>query len=241
MQKPVVAAQDPMSNLTQAILNPRLNGSLEGMTIEEVPSTIRQILGQSEINFYQIGLIYNYVVTHNLAEDAGYKDAPDFFAKELKELSRATLAAYGAVAREFSQEVCVQYGISRLGLLLTYEEATGKKADRNDPGLFPITVVDKDGATQEKSFANCSVVELRKALQRLRRPTSNMPIPKEDAERIKRYRDSLARKFTDKSSRIQLTARNQKGTILGTLRDFPLAEVDKVIEALMDAVPPAAR
>ena len=104
MQTPVViAAQDPMSNLTHAILNPRLNGSLEGMTIKEVPTTIRQLLGQSEINFYLIGLIYNYVVTHNLAEDAGYKDAPEFFATEVKELSRATLAAYGAVAREFSQ------------------------------------------------------------------------------------------------------------------------------------------
>lgn len=241
MQIPVVTpAQNPMSNLTQAMLNPRLNGSLEGMTIEEVPTTIRQLLGQNEINFYLIGSIYNYVVTHNLAEEAGYKDAPEFFAKEVKELARATLAAYGAVAREFNQEVCVEYGISRLSLLLTYEEASGQQADKNAPGLFPIVLADKNGKPEQKAFADCSVADLRKALQRLRRPTSSMPIPQEDAALIKGYRDSLARKFTEKNSRVQLAARNQKGLVLMTLKDFTLADVRKVIEALMDVLPPDA-
>ena len=135
----------------------------------------------------------------------------------------------------------MEYGISRLSLLLTYEEASGQQADKNAPGLFPIVVADKNGAPEQKTFANCSVADLRKALQRLRRPTSNLPIPQEDAALIKGYRESLARKFTEKSSRVQLAARNQKGVVILTLKDFALTDVRKVIEALKEVLPPEAR
>jgi hypothetical protein len=220
---------------TDATVLQRLSGSLEGMKLEEVPGLVQQILQQIEINFFLLGLIYNYVITHALAEDAGYKDAPDFFAKEVKELSRATLASYGAVAREFSQEQGGQYGVTRLSLLLTYEEACGQKADRSDPGLFPIVVGDKDGKPQEKSFASCTVAELRNALQRLRRPTSSTPLPEADVTLIKDYRTSVASKFTDKKNRIQISGRNDKGTTLITVKDIPLPEVKTFIAAL-DAV-----
>jgi hypothetical protein len=221
-----------MTTEVSASLRQRLSGSLDGMKIDEVPGLVRQILGQIEINFFLLGLIYNYVVTHALAEDAGYKDAPDFFAKEVKDLSRSTLAAYGAVAREFSQEQGVQYGVSRLTLLLTYEEASGQKADRNDPGLFPITVGEKDGKPQEKSFASCTVADLRAALQRLRRPTSSAPIPETDMAVLKDYRTSVANKFSDKKNHIQISARNDKGTTLMTVQDIPLTEVPTFIAAL---------
>src|SRR6185503_14316625 len=79
---------------------------------------IRQLMAAGNVNCHQIGRHYNYVVDNELAEKAGYKNAPEFFSQQLKELSRSTLAMYGAVARVFTEGTCGQYGMNALNLLM---------------------------------------------------------------------------------------------------------------------------
>ncbi len=127
----------------------------------------------------RIGQLYNYAVDHQLAERLGYKKPQEYFSQHIKALSRQTLENYGAVARVFSAETCGQYGVNALRVLLTYAEAAGEELNRNDPSTTLIAVPDEDGVVEEKFFGECTVEELRKALQRLRRPTSSAPLPAE--------------------------------------------------------------
>ncbi|MDY7225866.1 hypothetical protein [Hyalangium rubrum] len=206
------------------------------MTLEEVRVTVRQLLAQENINQHRIGELYNYVVANNLAEGAGYSDALEYFAKNIAELSRATLVRYGSVAREFSAETCARYGTTNLSVLLTYEEVSKLKVDKRDPGQSPIQVPDKDGRVQTKAFALCSVDELRKALQRLRKPTSSAPIPPEEEANVQRYRDALSHHF-GKQTRVAVVARNHKGTVLLSLKDIPLDQMEKLAEAVLAGLP----
>jgi hypothetical protein len=80
-------------------------------------------------NCYQIGISYNRAVDNELAEKAGYKNAPAYFCEHIRELSRTSLVTYGAVARVFSEEACGQYGMSALNLLMVYAEAAGGELD----------------------------------------------------------------------------------------------------------------
>src|SRR5205823_4009287 len=90
---------------------------------------LRQLVAANNTNFHTIGVEYNYIVDNKLAEKAGYKNAPEYLTQQIQELSRSTLTTYGAVARAFTAEVCAQYGVSVLILLLTYTEAAGAELD----------------------------------------------------------------------------------------------------------------
>jgi hypothetical protein len=224
------------SRFTPSLIDQPLNEPGFSMQIEEITVDIRQLLRQENVNHYHIGLLYNHAVEHKLAQARGYKDALSYFADHLQEISRATLVMYGTVAEEFEEEVCMRYGVTCLSLLLTYEEAAATQADRKEPGTTLISVPDEKGHVTRKPFATCSVADMRKALQRLRKPASSAPVPAEEEARLQFYRDAVARKFP-KKSRIQVSARNHKGTVLVSLKDIPLGDMEKLIEALMDSLP----
>ncbi len=205
------------------------------MSLYEVCVTIRQLLVQEIINQHRIGELYNYAVAHNLAKEAGYDNALDYFADHVKELPRSSLMRYSAVAKDFTAEVCAQYGITCLSQLLTYEEVAKIKVNNSDPGPTEIEVPDANGIVGKKAFASCTSEDMRKAILRKRKPASGEPIPEAQAALVQNYRNKLAHHF-GAQTRVALVARNHKGKVLMTLKDVPLEQMEKLTEALLDSL-----
>ncbi len=209
------------------------------MPLEQVLEEFRALLAEENHNHYRMGQLYNYVVVNELATKAKYKNALDYFTQNIKEVSRSTLVTYGAVARNFSEPACRQYGVTRLNLLLTYAEITGFKVNGDEPGGIFIEVPDKDGVVSTRLFSACSVEDMRRALLRKRKPTTSAPIPQEEEARVQRYRKALATYFSDKTS-VRLTARNHQGQVVLTFKDIPMAQVEQLAEALLAGLEPVS-
>jgi hypothetical protein len=73
------------------------------------------------------------------------------------------------------------------------------EADREEPGNTVIEVPGANGQVQAKPFSQCSVEELRRALQLKRKPGSSKPMPPGAVERGEQYHAAL--KGTSRASR----------------------------------------
>jgi hypothetical protein len=96
-------------------------------------------------------------------------------------------------------------------------------------------VPQKDGSLVEKPFAECTVEELKLAVKSKRSP---LPVPpsEQDQIRIKALSDSITKHFSETSSRTRLNSRVYMSTAYVTLQDVPVAELEKLAEALMDGL-----
>jgi hypothetical protein len=206
------------------------------MTLEEVRVAFLALVAEENTNHHRMGQLYNDVVDRMLAESAGYKTALDFFLTQVKDLSRATLVSYGAVARNFTETVATQFGVTRLSLLLTYKEAAGIPLNHDEPGGMVIEVPDHTGALVSKPFSACSVQELRLALQRKRRPTSSTPLPSTDLQLVEQYRKAITNHFPTHSP-VRVSVRNLSGKAVISFKDIPLEEVESLTEALLNGLP----
>lgn len=83
------------------------------MSLADVLVAFLALVTGENSNHHHMGQLYNYVLDNMLAEAAGYKSALDFFTAQVKDLSRATLVSYGAVARSFTEGVATQFGVTR--------------------------------------------------------------------------------------------------------------------------------
>lgn len=207
--------------------------------LHDICTRIRKLLAASNVNCYQIGKYYNQAVDNRLAEKAGYKNAPEFFTQQIKDLSRTTLVTYGAVVRVFNEEACGLYGMTTLSLLLVYAEAAGCEVDTNDPSTMLIQVPNPEGVVEEKFFGECTVAEMRKALQRLRRPTSSAPLPADTLARVEQCRTVFTGYFPEKAG-VRVEVRNQKGKAVVSLKNIPLEQVEQ-LAALLSTGSRAAR
>ncbi len=218
------------------MMNKNVVGAItQAMTLEQVRVAFYALLMQASINHHEMGRLYNHTVDHKLAENTPYKNAPGFFAAHFKELSRATLASYGLVARAFTAEVCGQFGVSRLSLLLTYKELTGIQFNPAGPGGTFIAVPDEHGVVAHKLFSDCSVADLRKALQAKRKPTSSAPLPQEALALVEQYRTAVTSRFPQQTP-VRVSVRNLKGEAVISFKDIPLSKLDSLTEALIDGV-----
>lgn len=213
------------------------NNPYQGLTREQVLDMMRELLAQEARNHFHVGLLYNYVVESDLLKGTGYKTALDFFCKNIQEVSRSALATYGAVARDFNQEVCARFGMTRLQLLLTYKKAAQIELNHDEPSGTFIMVPGENDELTPTLFANCSVEDLRKALAHLRSPSSEKPIPPEERGLYDQYREGVTGRFS-KGSSVRVLMRNQEGKGLITFKDIPVFEVDKLVEALLDLLHP---
>lgn len=207
--------------------------------LHELCSRIRKLLAASNVNCYQIGKYYNQAVDNRLAERAGFKNAPEFFTQQIKDLSRTTLVTYGAVVRVFTEEACGLYGMTTLSLLLVYAEAAGCELDTQDPSTMLIQVPNSEGVVEEKFFGECTVADMRKALQRLRRPTSSAPLPADTLARAEQCRTVFTGYFPEKAG-VRVEVRNQKGKAVLSLKNIPLEQVEQ-LAALLSTSARAAR
>jgi hypothetical protein len=207
------------------------------LTLTQVEKRINRLAQQSNANTHELGRLYNYVVDSRLAKKPDYKNAKDFFRKRIKGLSQSMLSMYGAVAARFSAESCAKYGMSNLYVLRSYEKAARISADVDDPGPTLIEVPQAEGAPVQKPFADCSVEELKLAVQYKRVPSAPS-IPASDLRRIQHYHDTLERFFPD-NKRMRLKARLQSDRLLLSLKDIPEKELERFAEAILEWLHPA--
>jgi hypothetical protein len=210
----------------------------DDMTLDQVLATMLQLLAEENTNHHRMGQLYNYVVDHNLAEKAGYKDARDYFSKHLCDVSQATLTTYSSVASAFPEELCGQFGVTRLYLLLIYKEAADVEVNHDEPGGTVIEVPGENGAVTPTLFSACSVDEMRKAIQRRRKPASSKPLPQPALSLVDQVRETVMGRFT-KGDPVRVQLRNYKGKAVVDFKGIPLEKLTKLAEALL-APPPSA-
>jgi hypothetical protein len=209
----------------------------EGMTLEQVRQAMLHLMAQENTNHYQMGQLYNYVVEKKLAEKAGYKDAKAWFSQHLVDLSQSALSMYGAVTDAFSEEAGRRFGVTCLYLLLAYKEAADLEVNHAEPGATLIEVPDEHGQVATKPFSQCSVEEMRRALQRKRKPSSSKPLPPEAVELADQYREAVTGRFA-KGVLVKVQVRNQKGKAVLDFKGIPVEQVAKLAEALTAELPP---
>jgi hypothetical protein len=208
----------------------------QGLTLPQVLVTMRQLVKDESLNHFLMGQLYNYVVDSNLLQGTKHKNAADFFTANIQEVSKATLLAYGAVARVFSQEVCAQFGITRLRLLLTYKVAAKIELNTADPGGTFIMVPAEEGQVKPKLFADCGVEDLRKALANLR-TSDNEPMPAEEVALVDRYREAITGRFS-KDTPVRVQLRSHDGKAVVDFKGIPLSQIHTLTEALLEQLYP---
>jgi hypothetical protein len=211
----------------------------DSATLEQLGSELCQLFAQENTNYHRMGEIYNHIVDKKLAEKAGYKDARDYFTQQLADLSQSALTMYGAVAAEFSEPVARRFGVTCLSLLLGYKEAADVEVNREEPGPTLIEVPDAKGHVSAKPFGECSVDEMRRALQRKRKPASTKPLPPEVEARAEQYSEEVARRFPKgKGTRVKAVVRNEKGKAVMDFKGIPVDPLLVLAEALTAELPP---
>jgi hypothetical protein len=208
----------------------------QGLTLPQVLVTMRQLVKDESLNHFLMGQLYNYVLDSNLLQGTKHKNALDFFTDNIQEVSRATLSAYGAVARVFSQEVCAQFGITRLRLLLTYKVAAKIELNTADPGGTFIMVPAEEGQVKPKLFTDCGVEDLRKALANLR-TSNNEPMPAEEVALVDRYREAITGRFS-KDTPVRVQLRSHDGKAVVDFKGIPLSQIHTLTEALLEQLYP---
>ncbi|WP_224242957.1 hypothetical protein [Hyalangium gracile] len=205
------------------------------MSLQQNLEVLRNLAAQQNLNHFRIGQIYNHIVDNKLAEKEAKKSSQQWFSENVKTLSQAVLSTCGAVARAFTETTCERYGVNNLSSLLAYAKACNFKPSADEPGPTPIAVPQKDGSVVEKPFSECTVEELKLATKSKRTP---LPVPPSELEqiRIQTLRESVAKYFSEASSRTRVNSRVYMGTAYVTLQDVPVLELEKLAEALMDGL-----
>jgi hypothetical protein len=205
-----------------------------GMSLEEARDTMNRLIQQGGTTAHQLGTLYNHVVSRKLAELAGYSSAQEFFNKEVRGLSQATLSTYGAVARTFPEAMCTHFGVYRLRAFMRYVEAAGLILDAADPGVMPVEVPGEDGKVVVKPFHECSVDEVDRATRAKKTPAPvRVPVP--DRARLLFFEDSIFRSFSGVAE-VRLSSNNQDGKTFLNLQGVPMSEVPRLIQALQQGL-----
>ena len=209
----------------------------EELTLEQFHSELVRLMADENTNHYRMGQLYNRAVAKKVAEAGGYKNVQDYLSKKLPDLSYTSLRRYAAVAAGFSEQIAVRFGVTRLELLLTYKEAADLEIDHAEPGGTVIEVPGANGAVTPKAFSDCSVDEMRKAIQRKRKPASSKPLPEEDLALATQYQEALSGQFP-KGVVVKTLVRNEKGLAVLDITSIPVRQVPTLLKALAAVVPP---
>jgi hypothetical protein len=209
------------------------------LTLEQIRDTITGLVKQGSSHLHEIGRLYNYVVDNKLAESGGYKNAREYFRQNIKVLSQTSLSNYGTVARHFSAELCMQYGMTNLRTLLTYAQSAGLVLGEGDPGSLLIDVPQEAGPSLRKPFSECSVEELERATRAQRTPVQSL-LPAADEARLQVLKDTVGKHFENVAP-VRLTTRVQGGKTLLSVQDVPMSEVTRLTEALVDCLEAAPK
>jgi hypothetical protein len=193
-------------------------------------------MSDENTHHYRMGQLYNRAVEKKVAEAGGYKNVQDYLSKKLPDLSYTSLRRYAAVAAGFSEQTAVRFGVTCLELLLTYKEVADLEIDHAEPGGTVIEVPGANGVVTPKPFSACSVDEMRKAIQRKRKPASSKPLPAEDMALAGQYQEAVNGQFPV-GVVVKVLVRNQKGKAVLDIQGIPVGQVPTLLKALAAAVP----
>ncbi|MBN1210737.1 MAG: hypothetical protein JXB05_38165 [Myxococcaceae bacterium] len=203
----------------------------QGLTKEQVLTTMRQLLAAEERNPFLMGQLHNYVADSQLLEGTQYKTPVDFFCDNIQGLSRTALLRDGAVAREFNQEVISRFGVTRLEQLLAYKKAARITLNHDEPGSTYIVVPQDNGELKPKRFAGCTTKELRKALEHLRSPGSYLPVSAANQARYEQYREAILSRFP---KGVRVLMRTEEGKPVMDFEEIPLSRLQEFLTVLRD-------
>jgi hypothetical protein len=157
------------------------------------------------VSAWRMGHALNTLSASREANGLDSRGTRGWVHRNVRGLSPATLSTYAAVARRFSEALCLRYGLRALGHLLTYARLAGLPPLPEDPGQVPVQIPTRRGdGLYEKPFARCSVDELRRAVKRQRTPWLFHPVPPSDTHLAARLQGTLQRRLgwgTDVSAR----------------------------------------
>jgi hypothetical protein len=211
----------------------------QGLTEPQILATMRQLLAEETLNHYRMGQLYNYTLDSKVLDGKKYENAADYFIEKFPEVSRTALLLYGAVARAFTEASCARFGTTRLNLLLTYKAATKIELNYSEPGGTFIGVPDKKGVVKHKLFSDCSVRDLRRALEHLRNSEPSESFPADQVALVDRYRAAVTSRFPQ-GTPIRVQLRDHQGEVVVDFKGIPVAKVDLLTEALLDQLYPAS-
>jgi hypothetical protein len=142
------------------------------------------------------------------------------------------------VAHDFSAPVARRFGVNCLYLLLVYKEAADIEVNHEDPGGALIEVLDDKGQVTTRPFGECSVDQMRRALQRKRKPASSKPLPPEVETLADQYREAVTSRLP-RGTRVKVLLRNEKGKAVLDFKGIPVEQVSQQAQALTGELPPA--
>lgn len=205
------------------------------MTLEQCHDSILKALMQGTAGHYRIGQLYNLMVKNRLAVNRGYRTTREYFRRHVRVLSHRALTMYGAVAHAFELPVCEKYGMASLGALLEYMRLAHIGIwliDRKEPGPTPIEIPRRGGLQIAKPFSDCTLEDLRTAIQGRRAWPGHGKLEPEEA-RVERYLDTLRRHFADNSrfpAKVDAEVNNRRVHV--RIRHLRVWELEQLTEAL---------
>ncbi|MFN7132729.1 MAG: hypothetical protein ACK4N5_11655 [Myxococcales bacterium] len=218
-----------------------------GMTGESEWNKIAALKGDDDREKFEMGVAYNNIIDHQLAQAAGYRSAAEFIAAKLeeaakaaptpdgnkvRELSLSSLYNYGVAARAFDVNAFARYGFTNLVLLQRY-----RKLANTSPSVPPestqIHFKDEQGREYEKPFAECTSRELKTAIRALRGPAE--PLGEDVEDRLEQL-NSAVDSVVGTERRCDVAARASKGEVLLTLSGVPMGQLAEVLEAMLAAL-----
>jgi hypothetical protein len=198
--------------------------------LELARTNINQLVNQVSGAQWQLGIIYNYIVSARLAEAVGYKSAWDYLSRSVNGISRTSLSMYSNVAAYITREFVARYGMERIRAWLNYQRATRASIPWTDPGGILMRVPLDGGWHKTKPLSDCNVDEVRRTTRAVRnRPKTRVAVT--DAVRSLFLGESVSQHFKDVAA-VRFNVRSQDGKALITLADVPVAEVERLIQAL---------
>ena len=125
-------------------------------------------------------------------------------------------------------------GVAHLG------SRTARAAHGTGRSSTYIEVPGDKGEVAAKPFSQCSVEEMRQALQHKRKPGSSKPMPPGAMERGEQYHLAVKALFP-KVTTVEVQVRNIKGKAVVDFKGIPLEQVDRLTEVLTGELPPVPK
>jgi hypothetical protein len=188
---------------------------------------------------YRIGRLCNEVMSQGLPGVLSYEGAMRYLGVQRETLSREELRKWCAVARKFTEEDCVRYGVRRLSLLAKYSEKINVPWAQGDPGPTPIMVPAEEGPPLQKPFAHCTEEELGLAISPPKRsPRKPLVLPpRTEAHCVQLLRDGVQKRFP-KQPRARVCTRVSEGRIELTLKRISVLDLELLVGAILESLEP---
>jgi hypothetical protein len=196
-----------------------------------------EMLGRIAVAQEQLGRAYDYAQSKRLAQVAGFKNAWDYFSRHFKGLTREALDSYSSMTFHWKPEAIRHYGMDRLRVLSSYLWLHGPShMGPPDPGVFLIRVPQPDGTLATKTFAECRLEEVQRALRPKPAPAPRGRPSPTDSVRLLFLRDRLARYF-EGLAEIRVDMRTEPdGRSFLTVQGIPMRELRRFLWAFQEGL-----